>query len=119
MSRVPQVTSLAHLHFQRPVGFGGSNHLLLDGFVKLRTGKDILGSFNFVDVRCAAECHVEALIRPSAGGNRILLPGHHVSWQEICKLLESGGKYLLKPNQIQPTIIMSYRSVPSKSINLS
>lgn len=74
--------------FQRPVGFGGSNHLLLDGFVKLRTGKDILGSFNFVDVRCAAECHVEALIRPSAGGNRILLPGHRVSWQEICELLD-------------------------------
>ena len=73
------------------MGFGGSNHLLLDGFVKLRTGKDILGSFNFVDVRCAAECHVEALIRPSAGGNRILLPGHRVSWQDICELLKFGG----------------------------
>ena len=85
-----QVLSFVYLHFQRPGGFGGSNHLLLDGFTKLRTGKDILGSFNFVDVRCAAESHVEALIRPSAGGNRILLPGHCVSWQEICELLEFG-----------------------------
>jgi len=86
-----QVLSFAYLHFQRHVGFGGSNHLLLDGFSKLRTGNDILGSFNFVDIRCAAENHVEALIRPGAGGNRILLPGHRVSWQEICEQLEFGG----------------------------
>lgn len=73
------------------MGFGGSNHLLLDGFTKPRIGKDILGAFNFVDVRCAAGSHVEALIRPGAGGNRILLPGHSVSWQEICELNDFGG----------------------------
>ncbi|KAJ3046283.1 methylglyoxal reductase (NADPH-dependent) gre2 [Rhizophlyctis rosea] len=41
----------------------------------------------FVDVRDVAKAHVEALIRPEAGGERFLLSAANFSWQEVANTL--------------------------------
>jgi hypothetical protein len=45
-------------------------------------------SENFpVDVRDTAKLHVEALLKPKAGGHRILTNGHTFTLQHICKFI--------------------------------
>lgn len=46
---------------------------------------------HFVDVRDVAELHVRALLAPEAGGQRIIIAGHTITWQHICESIRIPG----------------------------
>jgi nucleoside-diphosphate-sugar epimerase len=67
----------------------GSNSLILGPLTKARQenykGEKLLEELQFVDVRDAAKLHVDALVSPVTGGQRITGSAATVTIQQICK----------------------------------